>query len=84
MYSLRDSKTYGENEGEDVREGYEPTDDPSVVNPKPPQDEEFAIGEDDDVESPGAEESRHWAEVNASNLSLPAKYGVEGEDLSNV
>lgn len=55
-----------------------------MVNPKPPQDEEFAIGEDDDVESPGAEESRHWAEVNPSNLSLPAKYGVEGEDLSNV
>lgn len=76
-------KTYGEMEGEDIREGFEPTDRPEVVDPKVDDDNNFAIGEDG-AESPGAEESRQWQEVPSPAVIIPAKYGVEGEDLENV
>lgn len=76
-----DSKTYGEHEGEDIREGFEPTDSADVVDPKVDDHHDFVIEDD---ESPGAEESRQWQEVPSPAVRIPPKYGIEGEDLENV
>jgi len=79
-------RTYG-NTGEDIREGFEPTDSAAAVDPKDDEEDEFAVGEDDgDGDSPGAEESRQWQEEQEDEpaVVLKPKYGVPGEDLENV
>jgi hypothetical protein len=80
------SRTYGGNEGEDIREGFEPADSSAVVDPKEGQEEgSFAVGEDDhDGESPGTEESREWKKTHEPEVLLKPKYGVEGEEFENV
>ena len=75
------SRTYG-NEGEDIREGFEPNDSSAVVDPKDEEGGQFAIG--DDEQSPGAEESQAWKKENQSDVLLKPKYGVDGEDFENV
>jgi hypothetical protein len=79
------SRTYGRNEGEDIREGFEPNDSSAIVDPKEGEDErQFGVGQDDHgIESPGAEEARAWKESEPDVLLKP-KYGVEGEDFENV
>ena len=69
------SRTYGRNAGEDIREGYEPTNEATV--------DEFVVGEDDEsrVES---EESRQWKEANSPEVLLKPKYGLDGEAFENV
>lgn len=83
------SRTYG-NEGEEVREGFEPEDGSNFIDPKEGDDEnptpndKFAVGEDDS-ESPGAHESREWQEGREEITPiLSPKYGLPGEDLENV
>ncbi|PMD20036.1 DUF300-domain-containing protein [Hyaloscypha hepaticicola] len=68
-------RTYGRNAGEDIREGYEPTNEATV--------DEFVVGEDDEsrVES---EESRQWKEANSPEVLLKPKYGLDGEAFENV
>lgn len=75
-------KTYpGESQGEDVREGFEPTDAPQVVAPK--DGDEFAIGNDDDAsggsDDHDSEESRQWKEAQESEILLKPKYGTFDE-----
>ena len=81
---IRCSRAYG-NEGEDIREGFEPNDSSAIVDPKEGEDNrEFAIGEDDhDGESPGADELRAWKK-DESEVLLKPKYGVDGEEFENV
>lgn len=82
--NIKGSRTYG-NEGEDIREGFEPNDSSAVVDPKEEDDQEFAIGENDqEGESPGAEESRAWKQEDKPEVTLKPKYGVEGEEFDNV
>lgn len=78
-------RTYGENIGEDIREGYEPTDDVAVVDPK--EDEEggnFTVGEDEDISPAESEESQQWKEAREPEIFLKPKYGLEGEEFENV
>lgn len=93
-------RTYGEDTGEDIRSGYEPTDKPGVVDPKTPettkdnnlppisrtQSDQFSVGEDDESSPPAedSEESRHWKEERGHEVMLKPKYGLEGEDFENV
>lgn len=78
------SRTYG-NEGEDIREGFEPNNSSAGVNLKEQDDQGLAIGEDDDDgKSPGAEESRAWKKEDEPEVLLRPKYGVEGEEFENV
>lgn len=82
-------RTYpGENQGEDIREGFEPTDDAQVVAPKSGDGaDDFVVGddEDDDNENTGfdehnSEESRHWKEAQESKILLKPKYGTLAEE----
>lgn len=87
MLTSDSSRTYGSDAGEDIRQGFEPNDSSAVVDPKAGDQENFAIGEDDgDGESPGDQESREWkdAKVQEPVLKLTPKYGLPGEDLSNI
>ena len=75
------SRTYGEDTGEDIREGYEPTEDAAALDGA----DEFAIGEDDGT--PGeeeSEESRQWKKTVELAVQLKPKYGLEGEAFENV
>ncbi|RAL66155.1 hypothetical protein DID88_005827 [Monilinia fructigena] len=74
-------RTYGEGTGEDIREGFEPTNDVEAVDPKPGLDEEFAIDGDKYHSSSqdDSEESRHWNEARQENVLLKPKYGLDGE-----
>jgi hypothetical protein len=92
-------RTYGPKEGEEIREGFEPTDSPPIIDPKvednasssktPQRDESpgkspFALGEDE-TPSPGAEESEIWKkDEDHSPPLLKPKYGFPGEDMENV
>jgi hypothetical protein len=79
------SRTYGGNEGEDIREGFEPTDSPEVIDPKDNEDNnEFVVGDEDEANSPGGEEAREWNETRKPDVVLKPKYGVDGEDFENV
>lgn len=79
------SRTHGQNEGEDIREGFEPNDSPAVVDPKEGEGGRHSVvGEDGhDGQTPGAEETQAWKESEPEILLKP-KYGVEGEDFENV
>lgn len=79
-------RTYpGENQGEDIREGFEPTDDTHAVDPKEGDgnNDKFRVDDDDSSES---EEAREWkaAKEAEAEVTLKPKYGVEGEDFANV
>jgi hypothetical protein len=84
-------RTYpGEDQGEDIREGYEPTDSPAAVAPKGSEEiPEFAIGDDEedkenDNSSPyDSEESKQWREASQSEPLLKPKYGTSDE-VENV
>jgi hypothetical protein len=76
------SRTYGKDTGEDIREGYEPRDDVAVVTPKNDENEPFAVGDDEDQDE--SEESRHWKQAKEPEVMLKPKYGVEGEAFENV
>ncbi len=79
-------RTYGGKEGEEIREGFEPTDSPPVIDPKEGEDEndhtnnsdKFVLDEEDTT-SPGAEERNEWGE-NRFSPKLKPKYGVSGEE----
>jgi hypothetical protein len=75
------SRTYGEDTGEDIREGYEPADDAAVVDPKDDEDE-FRAGDDEEPED--SEESRHWRQSREPEVVLKPKYGLDGEAFENV
>jgi hypothetical protein len=75
------SRTYGEDTGEDIREGYEPADDAAVVDPKDDEDE-FRVGDDEEPED--SEESRHWRQLREPEVVLKPKYGLDGEAFENV
>ncbi|KAE9363051.1 DUF300-domain-containing protein [Stipitochalara longipes BDJ] len=64
-------RTYGQNTGEDIREGYEPAVDGAV-------DDEFVIGEEED------EGQEAWKQANEPEVLLKPKYGLEGEAFDNV
>lgn len=89
-------RTYGEHEGEEIREGFEPTDDPPIIDPKIGEDTSskktnentnpndlFTIGEDDDATSPGAEERAQWGQKDEPEVEVPKlapKYGLPEEE----
>jgi hypothetical protein len=75
-------RTYGKNTGEDIREGYEPTDDIAVVDPKVNDENEFIVGEDEDPAE--SEETSHWKQANVPEALLQPKYGLDGEAFENV
>jgi hypothetical protein len=64
--SKRFVRTYGEQTGEDIREGFDPAD-------------EFTVGEDDE-EPEESEESRQWKQSKEPELRLKPKYGLDGEE----
>jgi len=69
-------RTYGKNQGEDIREGYEPTDDAAVIDPKDGATDEFVVGEDEDE----SEESRQWRQAQEPGAQLKPKYGEAFEE----
>jgi hypothetical protein len=73
-----DRRTYGKGTGEDIREGYEPTDDVAVVDPKEDEGVEEGRRADD------SEESRQWNEAREPAVALQPKYGLDGEAFENV
>jgi hypothetical protein len=77
-------RTYGDGVGEDIREGYQPTDDVgvAVVDGEDGEGNEFAVG--DEEPSPQYETSQPWAEEVQPSVLLKPKYGVEGEAFDNV
>jgi hypothetical protein len=80
-----ESRTYGQDIGEDIREGYEPTDEVVVDNIKDDEAEQFTVGEDDDGPSRhDSEESRQWQQAREPGVVLTPKYGLEGEEFENV
>lgn len=75
------SRTYGEDIGEDIREGYEPPDEVAVEDPKDGESGQFAIGDDEDGPSRhDSEESRQWQQAKEPEVLLKPKYGLEGEE----
>ena len=80
-----DSRTYGKDIGEDIREGYEPPDEVAVEGLKDGESEQFTVGEDEDEPSKhDSEESRHWQQARDPAVLLKPKYGVDGEAFENV
>lgn len=78
------SRTYGENIGEDIREGYEPADESAMVDPEDIEENNpFAIGDGND-EQENSDESQHWNQSKEPEVFLQPKYGLEGEAFENV
>lgn len=80
-------RTYGKNIGEDIRRGFEPTDEVAVIDPKDGREknkENFKIGEDEDDDDRDSGASRHWKQANEQAVLLKPKYGLEGEAFENV
>jgi hypothetical protein len=74
-------RTYGKETGEEIREGFEPTEDSAVVGNS--EDNPFAVG--DGEESPNdSEETRQWQHTHESEVLLKPKYGLDGEAFENV
>lgn len=81
-------RTYGKGTGEEIREGYEPTDDVGAIDGAA---DEFAVGDDEGdgggEERPppeDSEESRQWKQAIEPAVLLKPKYGIEGEAFENV
>lgn len=80
-----DSRTYGKDTGEDIREGYEPPDEAAVEDAMDGASEQFTVGEDEDGPSRhDFEESRQWQRARETEVQLAPKYGLEGEEFENV
>ena len=80
-----ESRTYGQDTGEDIREGYEPTDEIAVDNTKDDEAEQYTVGGDDDrLNRHDSEESRQWQQAREPGVILTPKYGLEGEEFENV
>lgn len=71
-------RTYGKNIGEDVREGFEPTDNVAVTDPKDEEESTFKVGGSDKNDE-DSEESRQWKQASEPALLLKPKYGLDGE-----
>lgn len=77
-------RTYGRDIGEDIREGYSPTEE-AVIDQEDGAADPFSVGDDDDAPSPDdSEESRQWKEAREPAVLLKPKYGVDGEAFENV
>ncbi|KAK6585267.1 hypothetical protein PZA11_001994 [Diplocarpon coronariae] len=72
-------RTYGEHTGEDIREGYEPTDGMAAVDPTDGELNKFAVGEDDSIPQE-SEASNAWKEAHEPVILLKPKYGLDGEE----
>jgi hypothetical protein len=87
-------RTYGENAGEDIREGFEPTDGADVVDPKEDDEGTFRVGDEEDEDDDGdedeghkghsSEESRQWAQAREADSTQQPKYGVAGAEFENI
>lgn len=75
---MHHSRTYGKNIGEDVREGFEPTDNVAVTDPKDEEESTFKVGGSDKNDE-DSEESRQWKQASEPALLLKPKYGLDGE-----
>lgn len=73
-------RTYGGNIGEDIREGYEPTED-AVIDQEDGAADAFSVGDDSPDDS---EESRQWKQNTEPAVLLQPKYGIDGEAFENV
>ncbi|KAF8849994.1 DUF300-domain-containing protein [Acephala macrosclerotiorum] len=77
-------RTYGKRIGEDIREGYSPTEE-AVIDQEEGAADRFSVGDDDDAPSPDdSEESRQWQEAREPAVLLKPKYGIDGEAFENV
>jgi len=75
-------RTYGQNTGEDIREGYDIREEVAVDDDR----DRFSIdgADDDDEGSPDdSEESKQWKQAREGEVLLQPKYGLAGEDLQN-
>lgn len=75
-------RTYGKDTGEDIREGYEPTDDVAAVDPKEDEGDEFTVGDDEEGQTPQdeSEESMHWKQAREPAVVMKPRYGLDGEE----
>ncbi|KAH8648764.1 organic solute transporter Ostalpha-domain-containing protein [Tricladium varicosporioides] len=76
-------RTYGENIGEDIHEGYEPANGSAVIDPEDIGENPFAIG-DGNGEQGNSDDSQHWNQSKEPEVLLQPKYGLEGEAFENV
>lgn len=78
-------RTYGQDIGEDIREGYDPTEE-AVIDQEDGAADPFSVGDDDDAApSPDdSEESQQWKQATEPAVLLKPKYGLEGEAFENV
>lgn len=80
-------RTYGQDTGEDIREGYEPADEAAIDEANAAGEDEFTVGEDDEGQTPQEEpeETSHWRKESPEPaLLLKPKYGLDGEEFENV
>lgn len=75
MLMFWNSKTYGDQAGQDIREGFSPADNSDAQD----GDEQTRIASED-----VSHESRMWGESEEADFKLAPKYGLPGEDLENV
>jgi hypothetical protein len=83
LANIVNRRTYGEDTGEDIREGLDPVEDTAVLDPEDEEDNTFAVGDGANSDEE-AEESRHWKQVKEPEVLLKPKYGIEGEEFENV
>lgn len=68
-------KTYGDQAGQDIREGFSPTDNSDTQD----EDEQTHVANED-----VSHETRLWGESEEAGFKMAPKYGLPGEDLENV
>lgn len=81
------SRTYGNDIGEDIREGYEPPDEVAGDDSRDATGGQFTVGTDEDEHGSSpheSEESRQWQQAAEPEVVLKPKYGLEGEEFENV
>lgn len=83
MANTLNSRTYGKDTGEDIREGFDPVEASAVVDEEEEEDSTFAVG-DDAKSDEETEESRQWKQAKEPEVLLKPKYGIEGEEFENV
>lgn len=75
------SRTYGENTGEDIREGFEPAKHATNLGSA----SEVAVGSSDEESRAGSSEAaRQWKQAHTPELMLQPKYGLGDEGFENV
>lgn len=78
-------RTFGEHAGEDIREGFEPTNDPSIIVSKYENEVNNMLGKSYEGKSfDGLGERRRWEEVRFQPLELKPKYGIDGEVFEDI